>query len=224
MATLLLRCIGPMQSWGISSAFEWRGTEQEPSKSGIVGLICAALGRDRSEPIADLAALKMGVRIDRQGSLEYDFQTAQEVAKASGGVDNQVSKRYYLADAAFLVGLEGEKSLLEAINKRLHNPVWPLFLGRKSYSPSVPVAFAATELANNPVDQSLETALKAAPLVLASVGINNGDRVRRMLIECSPQDLGAMSRTDQPVSFAYDQRRFSTRYVKNVFTGLDKES
>ena len=64
MNVLLLRLVGPMQSWGVQSRFSVRDTGLEPSKSGVIGLICAALGRARSEPVADLAAFKMGVRVE----------------------------------------------------------------------------------------------------------------------------------------------------------------
>ena len=50
MSVLLLRLSGPMQSWGIQSQFPDRDTGMEPSKSGVVGLLCAALGRGRSAP------------------------------------------------------------------------------------------------------------------------------------------------------------------------------
>ena len=46
-ATLLLRLQGPMQSWGTTSRFDERDTQLEPSKSGVLGLVCAAIGRDR---------------------------------------------------------------------------------------------------------------------------------------------------------------------------------
>ena len=58
MTTLLLRLQGPMQSWGTTSRFDERDTQLEPSKSGVLGLICAALGRDRKEDIQDLADLR----------------------------------------------------------------------------------------------------------------------------------------------------------------------
>ncbi|VAW35188.1 hypothetical protein MNBD_CHLOROFLEXI01-3203, partial [hydrothermal vent metagenome] len=66
MPTLLLRCVAPLQSWDTQSNFGVRTSGREPSKSGIVGLLCAALGRPRTEPVADLAALQMGVRVDRE--------------------------------------------------------------------------------------------------------------------------------------------------------------
>ena len=43
MAVLLLKLAGPLQSWGSSSRFTERGTEHEPTKSGVVGLLAAAL-------------------------------------------------------------------------------------------------------------------------------------------------------------------------------------
>lgn len=44
MATLLLRLAAPLQSWGSDSKFETRKTGREPTKSGVVGLLAAALG------------------------------------------------------------------------------------------------------------------------------------------------------------------------------------
>src|SRR5207248_4205529 len=110
MSVLLLRLAGPMQSWGTDSRFSHRDTRAEPSKSGVVGLLCAALGRPRSEPVDDLAALKMALRVDREGRLARDFHTALDVIKADGsGTTTVVSNRYYLADADFLVGLDGAR-------------------------------------------------------------------------------------------------------------------
>jgi len=118
MKTLLLRLAGPMQSWGTQSQFRERDTGLEPSKSGVIGLLCAALGRPRDEPVDDLAALVMGVRVEREGAMRRDYQTAggwhrredawYGVAKADGKTGGTVlSDRYYLADADFLVGLSG---------------------------------------------------------------------------------------------------------------------
>lgn len=83
MATLLLRLQGPMQSWGTTSRFDERDTQLEPSKSGVLGLVCAALGRDRHEPVDDLAVLRMGVRVDQEGVPMRDYQTATGVLIAT---------------------------------------------------------------------------------------------------------------------------------------------
>lgn len=44
MSTLLMRLAGPLQSWGTTSRFDQRDTGKEPSKSGVIGLMAAALG------------------------------------------------------------------------------------------------------------------------------------------------------------------------------------
>lgn len=76
MATLLLRFAAPLQSWGIDSKFDTRKTGREPSKSGVVGLLAAALGyrRDEADKLNTLNALRFGVRTDREGKLLCDFQ------------------------------------------------------------------------------------------------------------------------------------------------------
>ena len=108
MGTLLMRIAAPMQSWGTQSNFTVRDTGLEPSKSGIIGLICAALGRPRSANLADLSELKMGVRIDREGVIKRDFHIVQDVllGKGKGTKDSIITNRYFLADAVFLVGLD----------------------------------------------------------------------------------------------------------------------
>ena len=145
---LLLRLAGPMQSWGTQSRFTERDTGLEPSKSAVIGLLCAALGRARHESVDDLASLRMGVRVDREGTMMRDFHTALDVAKADGKTPSHekhpkftvVSHRYYLADADFLVGLESsERPFLERLDKALANPVWALYLGRKSFVAGRPI-------------------------------------------------------------------------------------
>lgn len=209
MATLLLRLAGAMQSWGTRSRFDERDTNLEPSKSGVLGLVCAALGRDRHEPIADLASLRMGVRVDREGVLRRDYQTAQEIIAADGRKihPTAVSVRYYLADAIFLVGLEGERALLEHVHTALHNPHWTLSLGRKSYVPSLPVY-----LEDGLCDEDLVAALSHYPYLpsLTSNTSHTPSDTLRFVIE---DDAGAL-RTDQPLA-PFVQRQFGVRYIQS---------
>ncbi len=144
MSVLLLRLSGPFQSWGVQSRFGVRDTGLEPSKSGVAGLLCAALGRPRHAPLEDIAALRMGVRADQEGRLLRDYHTAGKggFLRASGTVEKEqliVSSRYYLADARFLVALEGDDLLLLRLHAALRDPVWPLYLGRKAFPPGEPV-------------------------------------------------------------------------------------
>ena len=147
--TLLMQFAAPMQSWGTKSRFDERDTELEPSKSGVIGLICAALGvpRDEEKDVLELAAMPMGVRVDREGILRCDYHTAQEIIRADGKgkQETAVSRRYYLADAVFLVGLQSsDRTYLERIQVALQNPYWTLSFGRKSFVPSKFNAVAGT--------------------------------------------------------------------------------
>jgi CRISPR system Cascade subunit CasD len=206
MPTLLLRLQGPMQSWGTTSRFDERDTQLEPSKSGVLGLVCAALGRDRVEPVDDLAALTMGVRVDREGAPLRDYQTATGVLIATGKVDpgrTVVSPRYYLADAAFLVGLEGDdRALLERIHAALRHPRWPLCLGRKGCVPSPPVY-----LYDGICDTDLVTALHQYPELVPQAARGP----RRLLLEA---EEGAV-RLDQPIA-PFAERRFGPRFVTTL--------
>ena len=145
-AFLLLRLCGPMQAWGTRSRFEYRDTEREPTFSGIIGIIAAAEGLLRGADLTEYHQLTMTVRIDREGELERDFQTALDVITADGkDKKTQIIPRDFLADAAFHVALEGPVPLLRRILAALHRPRFPIFLGRKSYLPSVPILYPGEE-------------------------------------------------------------------------------
>lgn len=222
--TLLLQLAGPLQSWGTRSRFEERETERAPSKSGVLGLICSALGRSRDSAITDLAALKMGVRVDRPGVPLRDFHTAQnhldgqssqlitdetreqyfkDLCKSSPAL----SKRYYLSDAVFLVGLEGSSELLTTLQKALRSPRWALFLGRKSCPPSRSVF-----LPDGLRSESLEPALKAYPWLGGQKARKNSPDKLLLSLEVSFEGEGSALK-DQPLSYA--QRTFLTRKVQH---------
>jgi CRISPR system Cascade subunit CasD len=209
MTTLLLRLAGPMQSWGVQSRFGVRDSGLEPSKSGVVGLLAAALGRPRHQPVNDLAGLEMGVRVDREGRLARDYQTAREVLRAdrSGLQETVVSPRFYLADADFLVGLAGPADLLDRLHRAVAAPAWQLYLGRKSFAPCPPV-FLPDGLRG---DTSLRDALASYPWVPRPR--ERPPATLRLIVAALP-GLGE-PRPDVPLDFA--RRRFAVRYVATEF-------
>lgn len=141
MATLLLRLAAPLQSWGADSKFEIRKTNREPTKSGVIGLLAAALGlaRDDDQALQRLNGLRFAVRVDQEGQLLRDYHTANNPtpdqvweARSRGKAPRApyVTKRYYLSDAIFLVGLESEdEALLQQLQQALAHPVYPCVLG-----------------------------------------------------------------------------------------------
>ena len=208
MSTLLLRLAGPMQSWGTRSRFSNRDTGLEPSRSGVIGLLCAALGRPREENLDDFLPLKMGVRVDREGRLMRDYHTAQEVLRASGksAQDTVLSERFYLADADFLVGLQENRGFLQTLADKLNQPTWPLFLGRKSFVPSLPILEGI-------VEQELRAALEKYPWRKRWKNENPPTKDLRCIMEV---EYGkGEARQDVPLSFVSRNRRFNVRHVRD---------
>ena len=79
MKNMLLTLKGPMQSWGTSSRFTKRRTSSEPSKSGIIGLLAAAQGRRRVDPIEDLVDLKLADVYKRQTDIRQRVATGAPI-------------------------------------------------------------------------------------------------------------------------------------------------
>jgi CRISPR system Cascade subunit CasD len=219
MTSLILRCSGPMQSWGVSSRFIERDTLKEPSKSGVIGLLCAAMGLSRSEqePVLEFSQMRMLVRVDRKGILAYDYQTAQNVLKSNTGRvdanDNTVqSWRYFLADARFLVGLQAEterqNELLQQAWEALKQPRYPLALGRKSYVPSLPV-YLKDGLSREPI---LERLPKYEFLEYHAEE-RYGHAVPKDSLEYVIEADEGQLRNDVP-SDAFESRQFGYRFVQ----------
>lgn len=140
MSTLLLRLAGPMQAWGSGSRFARRATDHAPTKSGVVGLLAAARGMRRTDPLEDLLALRFGVRLDQPGRIERDFQTTRTV---DGSRSFPLTERYYLTDATFVAAVEGDDDLIAALDEAVRRPVYPLYLGRRSCPPVGPLTLGA---------------------------------------------------------------------------------
>lgn len=207
MPTLLLRLAGPLQSWGVDSKFEIRQTENEPTKSGVIGMVAAALGRRRDEPIDDLASLNFGVRVDRPGVLLRDFHMAR-VMKTAKKTESYVTYRYYLSDAVFLAGLESDDDgLLEKIEHALSNPVFPLFLGRRSCPPTLPIVLGTRQA-------SLLDALRNEPPL-----VKGRDKMR--IRYDSPS--GRAMKHDMPISFDVRHREYGYRHEAEDWVSISSD-
>ena len=204
MSTLLLRLAAPLQAWGTDSKFEVRRTNREPSKSGVIGLLAAALGLRRDADLSRLSALRFGVRVDRNGEVIKDFHMAK-AEKTS-----YLTYRYYLSDAIFLVGLESEdRSFLEQIERALRNPCFPLFLGRRSCPPTLPLVLGIRE-------DALETALRGEENQNKDLkSIRQSHRYIRL--DCGVGEQEGAVVQDLPISFNPMKREFGYRRAKEIW-------
>ena len=203
MATLLLRLAAPLQAWGSGSKFNIRNTEREPTKSGVIGMIAAAMGIQRNddpEMLTSLSGMRFGIRVDREGILIKDFHMVHEY-KNGNAADSHLTERYYLSDAVFVAALESDsREYLEDIVEALNKPVYPLFLGRRSCPLTLPVVLGIT-------DKELVDALRDSDPLAET---KNGSR--RIVYE---SDSGTVIQ-DVPISFSQLHRIHGYRYKKEI--------
>jgi CRISPR system Cascade subunit CasD len=227
-ASLALLLDGPFQSWGFASRFQRRATGLHPTKSGVVGLICAAMGLAKGSPdeAATLPAL-VGLRMTSllvprmiRGSagaelpvlrLE-DYHTVLDTRRADGSMnkDAVITRRQYLLDARFGVLLEGDRDLLIRVAAALRDPVWGVWLGRKNCIPAAPILI---DLA--------ESRQEALEVLLRGAGLHPETPMDALstVTEVEEFAAGTDSIGDQPVSFGEgsssgtEGRRFVTRRI-----------
>lgn len=219
---LLLWLQGPLQAWGHDSRFGRRDTLDFPTKSGVLGLLCCALGAggEQREWLARLADLdmqliaytpagKQGEAVPRLPLLRdfhmvgsgYDdadpWQTllipkTSEGKKAVGG-GTKMTYRYYLQDMAFAVVLQVPADEAETLAAALQDPVWDLYLGRKACVP--------TEL----VYQGIFTTVDDALAVAANLATDKG-RAASFVVRQGEHDGEVITLNDVPLQFGTHKR------------------
>lgn len=219
---LLLWLEGPLQAWGHDSRFGRRDTLDFPTKSGVLGLLCCALGAggEQREWLARLADLdlqllaytpadKLGKATPRLPLLRdfhmvgsgYDdgdpwqsllIPKTSEGKKAVGG-GTKMTYRYYLQDMAFAVALQVPADEADSLAAALQNPVWDVYLGRKACVP--------TELIYQGVFATAGDALAAAANLAAQKG-----RAPSFAVRQGEHDGEVITLNDVPLQFGQHKR------------------
>ncbi len=212
---LALYLDAPMQSWGHSSRYDRRTTIGFPTRSGMLGMVCAALGAERTdlELLERLGGLRMTTyKLRSEGHLTdyhtvgggYDpkLERMNVVRKADGGwgKDPVQTWREYILGARFGVVLSGEEGLLKRIAHALRDPRWGIWFGRKCCIPASPLVHGL-----HPTQaEALETVEQLA-----------GTRHRQRIEEVERFDEGSDTVRDVPLDFG--ERRFAARRVRVDF-------
>lgn len=223
MPTLAIYLDAPMMSWGASSKFQYRETGAFPTKSGLIGLLAAAVGIDKhksdeAEKLAPLAALKLTVvkisKPDISTSRLTDFHTVgggydkkaslrekMSIPKKASGAPfgTVITRRSYLTDAAFIALFEGEAAVLDPLKSALLDPVWGVWFGRKTCLPATPL----TPTIGNSPQQALDALSQIIP-GLESQPLEDCE----YQAEVSPGatiDQGTFFQSDQPTAFGHHQ-------------------
>lgn len=225
---LALQFIGPMQSWGFDSQYNQRNTSLFPTKSAVAGICCAASGYQRGscqekdflDEFIHINMLSVAIPrfrdYGRAGQTEkkqlevrriQDYHTVQSTMRASGTINKDcvLTYRQYLNDASFVIILSGNWSLLEQISTSLKDPVWGVWLGRKSCIPAAPILAGAADKAGIIFDSQAD----ALQVVLGDASLS--DFVYQSEVEFFKE--GKDSIPDTAVSFAVEDRCFSPRRI-----------
>lgn len=156
---LLIRLSSPLIAFGGETIDNFGVIRDFPALSMVTGLIANALGWDRGDDVLHnrlQERLRLGTRLEAQGSRLTDFQTAQlgandkawttwgTVEERRGGAASYESPhlryRDYHADLTALLALRldpaDESPTLDEVAQALDRPQRPLFIGRK---PCLPV-------------------------------------------------------------------------------------
>lgn len=158
---LVFSLYGPMASWGETAVGEIRPTANRPTRSGVFGLLAAALGirRDEEEKLLSLnRSFGFSVCVRRAGSPLRDFHTAMapssfpkkyipSTRKRALEVANKhnciPSRRDYLCEAFYTVVLwpkEDAAWTFDELASALNEPEFCLYLGRKSCPLAAPLS------------------------------------------------------------------------------------
>jgi len=188
---ILLWFEGPLQAWGADSKFGRRDSLKFPTKSGVLGLVCCALGArgEQKELLLEFSSLTQTVVSYTKASREpllrdfhmvgsgYDdsdpWTTLHIPKKSDGGKavggGTKMTYRFYLQDARFAVVLEVPSSRAGSIAEALQNPAYDLYLGRKTCAP--------TDFIYRGQYATADEALRSAETIAADKGLHEDFRV-----------------------------------------------
>ncbi len=156
---LVFQLYGALASWGDIAVGEDRPSLGHPTKSAVVGLLAAALGIERENEAAHAQLSQqyaVAVCVRAHGEVLRDYHTVQvpsgkrqfasrrdELLLDQLNLNTILSKRDYRTDAFYQVAVwavvEPPVYSLATLQQHLQQPVFHLYLGRKSCPVSLPL-------------------------------------------------------------------------------------
>lgn len=165
MQFLVFQLYGPLAAWGEIAVGEQRHSYSHPSRSAILGLVAAALGirREQEDELKKLSGcLGVAVMVEAEGEWLRDYHTAQvppdkrkiKYYTRRDELKEQdlytiLSQRDYRTDACYRIALWSKQNepvySIDQIKVALSKPYFPLYMGRKSCPPALPLQPLVTE-------------------------------------------------------------------------------
>lgn len=227
MKYVLLWLEGPLQSWGYDSRFGRRESLNFPTKSGVLGIILAAMGAggEQRELLSQLSQYRqtvlsyvrlsgsrpvqlrdfhmVGSGYDTSDKWQNLLVPKTEDGKSSVGGGSKITHRAYIQDGAFAVLIEAEEHLASQIAGAVEDPIWDISLGRKSCPPS--------DIVSRGVFDSFDSACQAAEDIASHKNRRKGFAVYDEVLEDGEQ----LTLSDVPLQFGV-QKIYGDRTVTIV--------
>ncbi|MHB1321391.1 MAG: type I-E CRISPR-associated protein Cas5/CasD [Acidithiobacillus ferrivorans] len=229
---LLLWLEAPLQSWGHDSKFGRRDTLAFPTRSGVLGLLCAAMGAggEQQALLSEFSALGQTalsfVRDEKKsrdlhlrdfhmvgsGYNKKDPWEIMHIPKKSDGTNAvgggaKMTYRYYLQDAAFAVALELPSDQAVRIVHAMQSPAWDIYLGRKSCAP--------TDFVYRGIFETESRALECAVIIAHEKSRVEDFRVlQRASADGDADEVFTLN--DVPIQFG-DDKRYRDRQVSLIY-------
>jgi len=174
----------------INSNYKSPGGQSTLTKSAVIGMMAAAMGRTRDQSIDDLNDLKIATVVINSGIAHKQFSTIFGGMKIDGKIRKDPCirrKTFYQSHEAgpagdhlirHLVFFESEdKELVEAVLAAFAAPVFPVYIGRKTCLPVEPMAVGSIEGSLNDGLALVKTPAMATVEVEARSGITPMRRI-----------------------------------------------
>ena len=155
---LVFQLYAPLAAWGGQAVGQERPSDDHPSRLALLGLLAAALGIRRDAEAEQQAlsdACRFGIKLLAPGLALRDFHTIQVPPSAKNQqhlqtrrdelrepkLGTMLSYRSYRQDALSLIAVTGGDGHYspDRLRDALLEPVFPLYLGRKSCPPALPL-------------------------------------------------------------------------------------
>ena len=225
MPTLLLRLAGPMQSWGTTSRFDQRDTGKEPSKSGVIGLLAAAMGIDRENwtGLQPLARLRMAVRHDRPGVPSAIIKRPVAPTRIRSSRRTADRRRTALSRAAITSPTPRSSSALRATTARSWKKACEVASSRLAFVPGPKVLCALRTNLDRRRPARCASAGNLGPLAVDRRAGKWEKRPEKLLVSWESGDGTGVLKMDQPLS-SFAERRFGARFVTSERVPFPEEA
>ena len=199
-------------------------TRREPTKSGIIGILCLICDRPFTDDafVAKAASCEYVFRTDREGAIITDFQATRGVMRAKGKLEENsfIATHEYLVLAAHQVAIGGELEFLRELEWAFKFPMHPFGLGKKNCTPTRRIWTPGCLVTTG------ETPVEVLARWPWHPPLGSEPRPLRLRITT---DLGVGStdgelRHDYPISLNPENRKHADRRVGTVWVPIPKKN